>query len=143
METDDDNNNRKTYDRRIISTPNKACTRLLPPGRDYRHSCCGEKKTKFPVQMAGNCAIIISTQAVWQFGMGSGEWTGSINSRLKPPQRSADRIISQFRGLKTSKKRDHFEDQIVPVEWDDILWERLVRLLMINTGINNQFKLYF
>jgi hypothetical protein len=30
----------------------------------------GEKKNKFPVQMARNCAIMISILAVWQFGMG-------------------------------------------------------------------------
>jgi hypothetical protein len=32
---------------------------------------------------------------------------------------------------------------MVPVEWDDILWKRLNRLLMINTVINKQVKLYF
>ena len=48
---------------------------------------------------AGACAIIISTLAVWQFGMGSGKWTGRINSRLKPSQRSAKRNISLFRSL--------------------------------------------
>ena len=39
--------------------------------------------------------------------------------------------------------KDHFEDQIVPVEWDDILWEQLDQLLMINTVIQKQVKLYF
>jgi hypothetical protein len=33
------------------------------------------------------------------FGMGSGEWTGMIISRLKPSQRSARRYISLFRSL--------------------------------------------
>jgi hypothetical protein len=40
------------------------------------------EKTKFPVQMAMNCAILISTLAVWQFGMGSGVWTGTIKPSL-------------------------------------------------------------
>ena len=35
------------------------------------------------------------------------------------------------------------EMDIVPVEWDDILWERLNRLLMINPVINKQVKYYF
>jgi hypothetical protein len=39
--------------------------------------------------------------------------------------------------------KDHFEDQIAPVEWDEILWERLNRLLMINPVIHKQVKLYF
>jgi hypothetical protein len=29
------------------------------------------------------------------------------------------------------------------VEWDDIVWERLNRLLMINPVIHKQVKLYF
>jgi hypothetical protein len=35
----------------------------------------------------------------YAFGMGSGKWTGRINSRLKPPQRSAKRNISLSRGF--------------------------------------------
>jgi hypothetical protein len=35
-----------------------------------------EEKMNFPVQMAGNCAIIILILAVILSGMGSGEWTG-------------------------------------------------------------------
>lgn len=52
------------------------------------------EKSKFPVQRTRICAIMVSILAVWEFGMGSVEWTGSINSGRKPSQQSADREIS-------------------------------------------------
>jgi hypothetical protein len=78
--------------------------RLVQAGRGLRRvelSHLSYRQKKIEISCANGVELRDNdlTLAVWQFGMGSSKWTGRINSRLKPPQRSANRNIAHFRGL--------------------------------------------
>ena len=82
----------------------------------------------------------IGGQAIWH-GIGQMDRKDQFEAEAIAAVSQAEYFALQR--LVNKQIKNHFEDQIVPVEWDDILWERLNRLLMINTVINKQVKLYF